>query len=550
MERLHQSPAWMALEKHQAALAQVHLRGLFRADPQRFQAHSHDLGPVWVDFSKNLITEETWTLLEGLAAEAGLFARRDAMFAGEPINATERRAVLHTALRSPSGRPVILEGRDVSVDVHGVLQQMFALVDTFHRDALFGATGAPLRAVVHLGIGGSDLGPAMVCDALRAHARPGVEVRFASNVDGADLDLALRGLDPRETLIVVASKTFTTVETFTNARAAVEWLAAAVGREGVGAHLAAITASPAAAHGFGVSADRTFPIWDWVGGRYSLWSAIGLPIALLVGSEGFRSLLDGANAVDEEFRAAPFARNTAAKMGMLSIWYRNFWKFPSKAVLPYAQNLRRLPAYLQQADMESNGKSTTLDGAPVAWSTGPVLFGEPGTNAQHSFFQLLHQGTDVIPADFIAVARTPYPTPRHHAVLLANCLAQTEALLWGRTRDEAMAELTAQGVDALEAARLAPHKVFPGNRPTTTIVLDELRPHTLGMLLALYEHSIFVQGAVWGINSFDQWGVELGKAMATRLLPAMEGAAPGPHHDASTLGLVSVLERFRKSEKG
>lgn len=542
MTDLTQSPAWRALEGHALKHRGRHLRELFASDPERFRALTFRLDDLVVDLSKQRIDRETLDLLIALAETTGLAEWRRRMFAGEAINTTEGRAVFHVALRNRSGRPMPVGGHDVMPDVQAVLARLERFVDDVRGGVWTGHGGATITDVVNIGIGGSDLGPAMVTEALWPFARADLRVHFVSNVDGAHLLRTLRDLDPGRTLFIIASKTFTTEETMANARSARAWLVAAMGDEAaVGRHFVAVSTNADAVAAFGIDLAQMFGFWDWVGGRYSLWSAIGLPIMLAVGFERFTELLDGAHAMDEHFRTAPLARNLPVLLGLVGIWNRNFLGSVCHAILPYDQRLSRLPAYLQQADMESNGKSVRRDGRRVDYTTGPILFGEPGTNAQHSFFQLLHQGTELIPADFIVARRATTPLGDHHRRLLANCLAQTEALAFGKTPEEARAELEAKGLtgDALEA--LLPHKLFPGNQPTTTILYDELTPYALGRLLALYEHKIFVQGQLWGLNSFDQWGVELGKELAKRILPVLEGNADATALPAATQGLIALL---------
>jgi len=545
MSRLTQSPAWRALETHATTLRDAHLRTLFAADPERFERFSLRHEDLLFDFSKHRITRETLALLLALARQADLERWRDAMFAGEHINATEDRAVLHVALRSPAGRPVYVDGKDVAPSVHAVLDRMARFSDDVRSGAWRGHGGMQLTDVVNLGIGGSDLGPHMVCEALRPYQRADLRPHFVSNVDGAQLHGTLARLDPRRTLFIVASKTFTTQETMTNATSARAWLIDHLGSEAaVSRHFVAVSTNVQAVRRFGIDPDCMFEFWDWVGGRYSLWSAIGLPIAVAVGMDAFRELLSGAHAIDEHYRSAPLEQNIPVVMGLLGVWYRNFMGACSHAVLPYDQHLHRLPAYLQQADMESNGKSVRRDGERVEYATGPIVWGEPGTNGQHAFYQLLHQGTELVPADFIAAARAQQPLGDHHDKLLANFLAQTEALAFGKTEEEARNELTAAGMTGAMSDRLLPHKVFMGNRPTTSIVYPQLTPYTLGKLIALYEHKIFTQGIVWDIHSFDQWGVELGKQLAKTLLPELRTSRAAGDHDASTRGLLTYLKRF------
>jgi glucose-6-phosphate isomerase len=536
-------PAWQALLAHQRDFAPLHMRDLFARDPQRFARFSLEAAGLLLDYSKNLITESTLPLLCQLAREAGVAGKRDAMLAGERINFTENRAVLHTALRNRSARPVSVDGRDVMPDVRRVLAQMRRFTEAVRAGTVRGHTGKPMADVVNIGIGGSDLGPQMVCEALEPIGGP-LRAHFVSNVDGAHLGRTLKRLDPETVLFIVASKTFTTQETLANARSARGWLLERLGDEAaVAKHFAAVSTNLQATAAFGIPEDRVFAFWDWVGGRYSLWSAIGLPIALYIGMDGFEALLAGAHAMDQHFASAPPERNLPVILALLGIWYIDFWGARTHAVLPYDQGLLRFAPYLQQLDMESNGKRIDASGAQVQQPTGPVLWGEPGTNGQHAFFQHLHQGTQWTPADFIVAARTHYPLGEHHAMLLANCLAQTQALMRGKDATEVRAELSAQGLsgDALE--RLVPHKVFPGNRPSNTIVLPAMTPQSLGALIALYEHKVFVQGAIWDVNSFDQWGVELGKQLAGRILEDLRAGRASQAQDASTAGLIGALTR-------
>jgi len=545
MSKLTTSPAWQALKAHHAAIEPLHMRDMFRDDPARFGKFSLQLGNLLFDYSKNRITDETIKLLVALAVQAGLPAAIGRMFGGEKINSTEQRAALHTALRNRSGRPVLVDGKDVMPDVRRVLGLMRRFSDAVRSGEHRGHTGKQISDIVNIGIGGSDLGPLMACEALKPYSNPKLRAHFVSNVDGTHLAETLKKLDAETTLFIVSSKTFTTQETLTNAHSARVWLVEKLGDErAVAKHFAAVSTNLKATGEFGIHPDNVFEFWDWVGGRYSLWSAIGLPIALHIGMDRFEELLGGAYAMDEHFRSAPLDKNMPVLLGLLGVWYGNFFGAQSNAVLPYDQYLHRFPAYLQQLEMESNGKRVDRDGNAVDYDTCMVMWGEPGTNGQHAFYQLIHQGTRLIPADFLAPLHSHNPTGEHHAILLANCFAQTEALMLGKTAEEARAELEAQGLhgEALEA--LLPHKVFPGNRPTNTLLFDRLDPHTLGMLIALYEHKVFVQGVIWNINSFDQWGVELGKQLAGKILPELRGAAITSAHDASTAGLIG---RFRKS---
>jgi glucose-6-phosphate isomerase len=544
--RLRTLDVWKRLEEHRDRLRDVHLRTLFAHDPARFDKFSHRLDDLLVDLSKQRITEETLRLLVELAAVTGVEALRDRMFAGEPINVTERRAVLHVALRRRSDEPLRVDGQDVMPGVRAAQAHIREFSEAVRGGRWTGARGGRLTDVVNIGIGGSDLGPAMVSGALAPYGREGPRPHFVSNVDGAHLAETLRVVDPATTLFVVASKTFTTQETMANARSARAWLVQALGEPAVARHFVAVSTNAAEVQRFGIAAENMFVFWDWVGGRYSLWSSIGLPIALAVGADHFDALLAGAHDVDEHFRTAPATSNLPLLLGLVGVWNANFLGAHTQAVLPYDQRLQRLPAYLQQLDMESNGKGVTRHGDAVDVATGPIVWGEPGTNGQHAFYQLIHQGTRLVPCDFLAAAIPDHDLPEHHELLLANFLAQPEALMLGKTLDEARAELHSAGLDDAEVARLAPHKVFPGNRPTTSVVYRRLDPRTLGRLIALYEHKVFVMGAVWGINSFDQWGVELGKVLATRIRPEIDGAGDGASHDASTAGVLKHLNTLRR----
>ncbi|MBK6516410.1 MAG: glucose-6-phosphate isomerase [Polyangiaceae bacterium] len=541
--------SWAKLRDHQAELATTSVRELFERDPARFERLSRrlDLGrgaaPMLLDFAKQRATPETVALLCALAREVGLEAHRDRMFAGERVNSTEGRAVLHVALRERSRRPVHVEGADVMPDVRAALEHMRRASDAVRSGAHRGYTGKRIEHVVNIGIGGSDLGPLMVVEALEPYRLGGPKVHFVSNVDGTHIARTLSELDPETTLFLVASKTFTTQETLENARTARAWFLRTAQKEiHIARHFFALSTNAKEVQEFGISLENMFVFWDWVGGRYSLWSSIGLSIALAVGFDRFEELLEGAHVVDEHFRTAPLEDNLPALLGLFGVWNTNFWGCGCHAVLPYDQTLHRLPAYLQQADMESNGKGVRADGGVVGCDTGPALFGEPGTNGQHAFYQLIHQGTRVIPCDFLVAANSHNPVGRHHRLLLANVLAQAEALMRGKTEAEARAELERAGVRGAELDKLAKHKSFAGSRPSTTILYDRLDPRTLGALIALYEHKIFVMGSIWGINSFDQWGVELGKQLAGRILPELEPGAPAGDHDASTAGLIAELQ--------
>jgi len=537
---------WKQLEKHWKTVSAAHLRDWFAADPRRFDKLSLRLGDLLLDFSKNRVTEETMGLLYRLAREAGVEAMRDRMFGGEPINSTEGRAVLHVALRNMSSRPIVVAGKDVMPEVRAALNHMSAFSDSVRSGAWKGYTGKPIRAIVNLGIGGSDLGPVMVTEALRPYRRPDLDLHFVSNVDGSHLAEVLKRVDAETTLFLVASKTFTTQETMANAHSARAWfLEHAKDEKRVAKHFVALSTNASEVAKFGIATDNMFVFWDWVGGRYSLWSSIGLSIALGIGFEGFRALLEGAHEMDEHFRTAPLEQSLPVTLAMLGIWYNNFFGAESHAILPYDQYLSRFPAYFQQGDMESNGKRVTRDGKVVDYQTGPVIWGEPGTNGQHAFYQLLHQGTKLVPCDFLAAVETHNPIGDHHTLLLANFLAQTEALMRGKTEAEARAELEGAGLGREAVAALLPHKVFPGNRPTNSILYQRLDPRTLGKLIALYEHKIFVQGVVWGVNSYDQWGVELGKKLANAIVPELRGRADVTTHDSSTNALINEILRRR-----
>jgi glucose-6-phosphate isomerase len=546
MSALTSSPAWQALVDHQRVIAATTMRELFAADPRRFERMSREACGLFVDWSKHRATGETSRLLVALAHQADVAGWRDRMFAGAKINTTEDRAVLHVALRNRSNRPMQVDGVDVMPQVNRVLARMRDFTEQVRGGAWRGFSGEPITDIVNIGIGGSDLGPAMVTEALRAYGRPGLAAHFVSNVDGTHIAETLRRVDPARTLFIVASKTFTTQETLANARTARAWLVDKLGSErAVARHFVALSTNAREVAGFGIDTANMFELWDWVGGRFSLWSAIGLSIACVIGMDHFEELLAGGHEMDEHFRTAPLAENLPVILGMLGVWYTNFWGAESHAVLPYDQYLHRFPAYLQQGEMESNGKRADRDGHPVACATGPVVWGEPGTNGQHAFFQLLHQGTRLVPCDFIAPIESHNPLDHHHEMLLANFFAQTEALMTGKTADEVRAELVAAGVPEPRIAQLVPHRTFPGNRPTTSILVQRVTPRTLGALIALYEHKIFVQGIVWNICSFDQWGVELGKQLASKILPELAGDGPVASHDASTSGLINHYKARR-----
>ncbi|MCA0027959.1 glucose-6-phosphate isomerase [Mesorhizobium sp. B2-4-4] len=536
-----------ALRDHRAAAA-GDMRQAFAADPQRFKTFSASYGDLLLDWSKCAVDARTMDLLENLADAADLEGRRAAMFAGKKINVTEGRAVLHTALRNLTGKGIVLDGQDVKAEVIAVLDAMGAFADAVRSGKATGATGKKITDIVNIGIGGSDLGPAMATLALAPY-HDGPRAHYVSNIDGAHIHDTLKGLSAESTLFIVASKTFTTVETMTNAQTARDWVQKALGKEAIGKHFAAVSTALDLVAKFGIEPDRVFGFWDWVGGRYSVWGAIGLPVMIAIGPRDFRAFLDGAHEMDEHFRTAPLAKNLPVLLGLVGWWHRVVCKYPARAVIPYDQRLSRLPAYLQQLDMESNGKSVTLDGGPVATPTGPLVWGEPGTNGQHAFFQLLHQGTDFIPVEFLAAANGHEPELKHHHdLLLANCLAQSEAFMRGRTLEEARAQMLSKGMKPADVDRIAPHRVFSGNRPSVTILYRKLDPRTLGRLIALYEHRVFVEGTLFDINSFDQWGVELGKELATGLLPVVEGKESAAKRDASTAGLVEHIHQLRGSE--
>jgi glucose-6-phosphate isomerase len=537
--QLRETAAWRSLEAHAGEIRGIHLRKLFADDAGRGERLTVEAEGIFLDYSKNRITDETLRLLIELAEERGVAERRDAMFAGEHINVTEDRAVLHVALRAPAGRRLEVDGEDVVPKVHEVLDRMSEFSERIGSGAWKGHTGKRIRNVVNIGIGGSDLGPVMAYEALRYYAQRDLTFRFVSNVDGTDIVEATRDLDPEETLFIVSSKTFTTLETIRNATTAREWLLSELQDDAaVAKHFVAVSTNADEVAKFGIDTANMFGFWDWVGGRYSMDSAIGLSTMIAIGPERFREMLAGFHAMDEHFRTAPFERNLPVLLGVLTVWYTDFFDAQTVAILPYDQYLKRFPAYLQQLTMESNGKSVTLDGARVDYDTSPIYWGEPGTNGQHSFYQLIHQGTRLIPCDFIGFNRTLNPVADHHDLLMANVFAQTEALAFGKTPEQVRAEGTPDW--------LVPHRVFEGNRPSNTILADRLDPATLGKLVALYEHSVFVQGAIWNVNSFDQWGVELGKVLAKRIAGELEGdTEPELEHDSSTNALI---RRYRNSK--
>jgi glucose-6-phosphate isomerase len=542
VEPLTKRAAWQSLQGHYEKIRGQHLRDLFAADSRRGERLTAEGAGIFLDYSKNRITDETLRLLIALAEESGLRQHIDAMFRGEKINVTENRAVLHVALRAPKDATILVDGENVVPQVHAVLDKMAAFSNRVRSGEWKGATGKRIRNVINVGIGGSDLGPVMAYEALRHYSDRGMTFRFVSNVDGTDFAEAVQGLDAAETLFIISSKTFTTLETMTNAHTARDWSQAALGgdQKSVAKHFVAVSTNAKGVAEFGIDTENMFGFWDWVGGRYSMESAIGLSTMLAIGPENYRAMLDGFHQMDEHFRTTPFERNLPVLMGMLGVWYADFFGAETVAVLPYEQYLKRFPAYLQQLTMESNGKHVTLDGTPVNYQTGPIYWGEPGTNGQHSFYQLIHQGTRLIPCDFLAFAQTLNPLGRHHDILMANVFAQTEALAFGKTLEQVKAEKTPDW--------LAPHRVFEGNRPTNTILAEKLTPDALGKLVALYEHSVFVQGTVWQINSFDQWGVELGKVLAQRIVPELESAEETKlAHDSSTNNLI---RRYRATRRG
>jgi glucose-6-phosphate isomerase len=538
---LNQRPAWKALQSHFQSIGTKHLRDLFAEDPGRGQRFTAEADGIFLDYSKNRITAETLKLLVALAEESGLRAKIDAMFRGDKINLTEDRAVLHVALRAPKTERILLDGEDVIPGVHAVLDKMAAFSDRIRSGEWKGHTGKPIRNVVNIGIGGSDLGPVMAYEALKHYSQRSLTFRFISNVDGTDFVETVRDLSPEETLFLVASKTFTTQETMTNANSARAWLLAGLGgdEKAVAKHFVAISTNAEKVAAFGIDTENMFGFWDWVGGRYSMDSAIGLSTSIAIGPQNFRDLLSGFHAMDVHFRTAPFEKNLPVLLGLLTLWYTDFFDAQTIAVLPYEQYLKRFPAYLQQLTMESNGKHVTLAGKPVAAQTGPVFWGEPGTNGQHSFYQLIHQGTRLIPCDFIGFAKSLNPLGRHHDMLMANVFAQAEALAFGKSAEQVRAEGTPEW--------LVPHRVFEGNRPSNTILADALTPAVLGQLVALYEHAVFTQGTIWNIDCFDQWGVELGKVLATKILAELESPTePAISHDTST---TSLIRRYRASKQ-
>lgn len=550
MTSLTQYPVWNALCAHQQSVMALHMRDLFANDPKRFEKFSLQFGGLLVDYSKHRITEETLPLLFQMAREAKIETWRDKMFAGDKINITENRAVLHTALRNRANTPVYVDGHDVMPDINAVLAHMRTFSDQVRSGNWKGYTGKRITDIVNIGIGGSDLGPVMACQALKPYAQAGLNIHFVSNIDGAHLMLALEKCHAETTLFIVASKTFTTQETMTNAHSARTWfLNAAKDDAHIAKHFVALSTNAKAVAEFGIDTNNMFAFWDWVGGRYSLWSAIGLSIALYVGMDNFEAMLTGGHEMDNHFKAAPLEQNMPVILALIGIWYNNFFHVDTHAILPYDQGMARFPAYLQQADMESNGKFICRDGKRVQYKTGPVIWGEAGTNGQHAFYQLIHQGTQIVPADFLMPIHSHYEIGKHgyahHKILLANFLAQTQALMLGKTKDEARAELEKQGLSGQALEDLLPHKVFEGNRPTTSIMFDKLTPNTLGKLIALYEHKIFVQGMMWDINSFDQWGVEYGKQIAQQILPQLTNDELVSNYDSSTNGLINHTKALK-----
>lgn len=541
-----ETKAWSSLQQHHTKMASKHMKDLFKEDAGRFAKFSLKFEDILLDYSKNIITEETLDLLVQLAQECSLKEAIESMFSGERINVTENQGVLHTALRNRSGRPMYFNGQDVMPEIHAVLQQVKSFVERLHSGEWTGYTGKKIKSIVNIGIGGSHLGPYMVTEALKPYQVSGIEVYFISNVDGTDAVEVLKKLDPETSLFMIASKTFTTQETMANANTARKWfLDTAKDENHIKKHFVALSTNKEKVTAFGIAEENMFQFWGWVGGRYSLWSAIGLPIACYIGYDNFIALLEGAHAMDNHFREAPFEKNMPVLLALIGLWYTNFFGAASEAVLPYDQYLHALPAYLQQLNMESNGKSVDRNGKPVTYATGPIIWGEPGTNGQHSFYQLIHQGTQMIPADFLAPVISQNPIGNHHTLLLSNFFAQTEALMKGKTAEEVKAELAASGKTGEEHQKVVPFKVFEGNHPTNSIMFRQLTPYVLGSLIALYEQKVFVQGVIWNIYSFDQWGVELGKKLAEAILPELSDAAEVTSHDASTNGLINFYKRMK-----
>lgn len=543
MNQLTEFTSWKKLEEHYKEINPVHMREMFSKDPQRFNKFSLKHKDILVDYSKNRISEKTLSLLIDLAKESGLDKGIEDMFSGKKINNTEDRAVLHVALRNRSNRPIMVDGKDVMPEVNAVLEKMKTFSKVIRTGEWKGYTGKSITDVVNIGIGGSDLGPYMVTEALKPYGKEDLNVHFVSNVDGTHIAETLKNINPETSLFIIASKTFTTQETITNAETAKEWfLQSAKDEKEVAKHFVALSTNAKAVAEFGIDTKNMFEFWDWVGGRYSLTSAIGLSIAVYIGYDNFIGLLNGFHEMDEHFRTQPFEKNIPVLLGLLGIWYNNFFKADSHAILPYDQYMHRFPAYFQQGDMESNGKSVTKDGRKVNYSTGPIIWGEPGTNGQHAFYQLIHQGTKLIPCDFLAPVRSQNPISDHHKKLLANFFAQTEALMKGKTEEEARQELEKSGMKGEALEQLLPHKVFQGNKPTNSIFFKNLDPSTLGALIAMYEHKIFVQGHIWQVNPFDQWGVELGKQLAKKILDELEGREQVTSHDPSTNGLINYFK--------
>ncbi|MBD3379786.1 MAG: glucose-6-phosphate isomerase [Candidatus Omnitrophica bacterium] len=541
--------AWKKLTKHYRKMTAVSMREMFAEDAERFEKFSLASGDMLVDFSKNIITEETAGLLLSLASECGVKESVEKMFSGEKINETENRAVLHTALRNMSGGPVLVDGRDVMPEVKDVLRKMREFSERLLSGEHKGFTGKPVKDIVNIGIGGSDLGPSMVTEALRPYKKEGIRAHFVSNIDGTDITEALKDLDPETTLFMIASKTFTTQETMANAEAAKKWFLEAAGdAKYIREHFVALSTNTEKVREFGIDPENMFVFWDWVGGRYSLWSAIGLSIACSSGFDNFRELLEGAESMDRHFRETPLEKNIPVMLALLGIWYNNFFNCQTHAILPYDQYMRRFSAYLQQADMESNGKSVDRSGKTVLHTTGPIVWGAAGTNGQHAFYQLIHQGTKIIPCDFIVPANTHNPVDSHHLMLLSNAFAQTMALMKGKTEAEARLEMEEKGLPEEEIEKVLPYRVFPGNRPTNTILIKKITPRTLGMLIAMYEHKVFVQGVIWNIFSFDQWGVELGKQLSRKILPQLRSPGISTEYDASTNGLIDACKKMRQGE--
>ncbi len=546
MSGLTDSAIWQALQQHRTAMQDTHMRNLFNNDPQRFEKFSRQFEDLLLDYSKNIITEETLDLLLELARHVDIEGWRQRMFSGEKINITEDRAVLHVALRNRSNKPIMVDGEDVMPAVNAVLDKMRDFSDAVRSGAWTGYTGKKMVDIVNIGIGGSDLGPVMVTEALKPYAANDLNVHFVSNIDGTHMQETLKKCDPETTLFIVASKTFTTQETITNAHTAREWLVQALADEAaVAKHFVALSTNAEKVSEFGIDTNNMFEFWDWVGGRYSLWSAIGLPIVIYIGADNFEELLAGGHSMDEHFQEAPLEDNLPVLLAMLGVWYNNFFDAQTLAILPYDQYLHRFAAYFQQGDMESNGKRVDRNSQVVDYTTGPIIWGEPGTNGQHAFYQLIHQGMKLIPCDFIAPVESHNPVGEHHPILLSNFFAQTEALMMGKTADEARAELQAAGMSGEALEKLVPHKVFTGNKPSNSIMLQKITAYTLGQLIAMYEHKIFVQGIVWNINSYDQWGVELGKQLAQKIQPELGSSDVVTSHDSSTNGLINHYKKHR-----